>query len=63
VFVPRLAFWLVVGVDVAAGLVIGRIFGPGWGVAVLIVGVLALLALRIEGDPRFFFHKPDTNGD
>jgi hypothetical protein len=30
---------------------------------VLIVGVLALLALRIEGDPRFFFHKPDTNGD
>ena len=61
--VPRLAFWFVAGADIAAGLVIGRIFGPGWGIAALIAGVLALLALRIEADPRFFSRKPDTDGD
>jgi hypothetical protein len=59
---PRPAFWvLLVGIFVA-GLAIRRIFGPGWGVAILIVGGLVVTALTIEGDEHFFRRTPPTPG-
>jgi hypothetical protein len=56
---PRRAFWLLLLAIAVLGLGVGRIFGPGWGIAVLVVGGLALAALIIESDERFFRRTPD----
>jgi hypothetical protein len=57
---PRPVFWFVLAGVIAFALVVGRIFGPGWGIAALVAGCLTLTALGIEGDARLFRRAPPT---
>jgi hypothetical protein len=56
---PRRAFWVLLVAIAVLGLAVGRIFGPGWGIAIIVVGGLAMTALTIEGDERFFRRTPN----